>query len=124
MQVTYTMYMRGGIFPNGSFGISGHIYCPLSDGLDADLAHMEINGTVSALCGWEGEGTFVRQKKGLLELDYQCVLQGGLGRAWTGVVPRLYSYLSVCTPCSPVLLRVLSCDPSSRAGENPARKSW
>ena len=69
MQATYTTYMRGGLFPKGSFLTSGCIYCPLGDGLDPDLAHMKINGAVSALCGWEGEGTFVRQKKGALELD-------------------------------------------------------
>lgn len=67
-QATYTMYVRGGLFPKGSFLISGHIYCPLGDGLDPDLAHMEIKGAVSALCGWGGEGVF-GQKKAALELD-------------------------------------------------------
>lgn len=63
------MYMRGGLFPKGSYWTCGHIYCPLGDGLDTDLVHTEIDGAVSALCGWEGEGAFVRQKKGALELD-------------------------------------------------------
>lgn len=35
-----------------------------------------------------------------------------------------YSCLSVCIPCLLVFFHVLSRDPSLRAGEDPARKSW
>lgn len=69
MQANYRTYMRGGLFPKGRVWTSGHIYCLFGHDLDPDLAHMEINGAVSALCVWEGEGTFVGQKKGALELD-------------------------------------------------------
>lgn len=49
--------------------MSVHIAFPLGDGLDPSLVHMEISGRASASCGWEGEGMFVRQQKGGLDLD-------------------------------------------------------
>lgn len=70
-------------FQREGFWTSVHIYCALGDGLDPSLVHMEISGGVSALCSWEGEGIFVRQEKEGLDLDKECVLQGGLWSAWT-----------------------------------------
>lgn len=52
--------MRGELHPKGGFWTSVHIYFPLGDGLNPSLVHMEISGGVSASCGWEGDGTFVR----------------------------------------------------------------
>lgn len=102
--MTYAMYMGGGIFPNGSFWISGRIYCPLSDGLDPDLANMEINGAVSALCRWEGEGTFVRQKT---RAGLPVCAAGKIGENldWCGspstfLFISLHSLLTCPPPCS------------------------
>lgn len=61
--------VRGGLLPKRGFlDLCTHLL-PFSHGLDPSLVHMGISGGVSALCGWEGEGMFVRQEKGGLDLD-------------------------------------------------------
>lgn len=112
-----------GCFQREGFWTSVYIYCPLGDGLDRSQCHTHGNQWGSSSFMWLGRWGNVCQAGGMRAGAGLAVSAAGrIRECLDNAFPD--SYLSIHAAHLPVLLHVLPCDSSPRAGEDPVRKSW